>query len=407
MRKYISHSETVNASRHGRTDRLPVMVLKGPRVGVDKATTVSGSAMKEWQSLKVPPGANGLGAFQKYPRNCWYVAAGKAEVGERPLGRKLHDEHVVLFRKQNGQPVALSDHCPHRGFRLSDSKVIGDSIKCGYHGMVFNESGQCTRMAGPGIVPKAMRVKAYPVVEKRLYIWIWLGDPAKADPSLIPPTPYEDNDDFDHEFYFPLPFAGNVQLAQDNLLDSTHVSHLHAGLLDNEDRTEFAAMAREVPSIEGNNIKRVITMENFVANESIRKLWHVPVGKPLTRVITVVSHLPCAVNIQNEFFDPAEGNRVISQRVTAIGLVPADRNHAYHFTAVSSSFRQTDEDKQAQLRVLKQDVFAIEQIQKYFDDDRAHAVEITVPSDKLGVISRRLIDAMVRREEQEGSGRPS
>lgn len=361
--------------------------------------------MKEWQSLKVPPGSNGVGAFQRYPRDCWYVAAGGVEVADRPLGRKLHGEHVVLYRKADGKPVALSDHCPHRGFRLSESKVIGDSIKCGYHGMVFNELGQCTKMSGPGIVPQIMRVKAYPLVERRLYIWIWLGDPEKANPSLIPVTPYEGNDQFDHRFYFPLPFSGNVQLAQDNLLDSTHVSHLHAGLLDNEDRTEFAAMAREVPSVEGNSIKRVITMENFVANESIQQLWHVPVGKPLTRVITVTSHLPCAVNIQNEFFDPTEGNRVVSQRVTAIGLTPADRNHAYHFTAVSSSFRQSDEDVQAQLRVLKQDVFAIEQIQKYFEEDGGQAVEITVPSDKLGIISRRLIDEMVRREEHAGSGR--
>ena len=340
-----------------------------------------------------------LGPFQRYPKNCWYVAAGGVEVGRKPLGRKLLGKHVVLFRKENGDPVAMDDHCPHRGFRFSDSKLVGDSVQCGYHGMIFNTQGQCTKMTGAGAVPRVLRVQTYPLVEKRLYIWIWMGDPAKADPALIPATPYEERTDFDHQYYYPLPFAGNFQLAQDNLLDSTHVSYLHAGLLDNEDKVEFTS-ADEVASIDGNNIKRVITMTDFVPNESVHKIWHVPVGKPLKRVITVVNHLPCAVNIQNEFFD-MESGEVISQRVTAIGLVPADRNHAYHFTAVSSSFRQTEEDKEAQLRVLNQDVYACEQIQKHFEEDPDTAVEIAVPTDKLGVLSRRLIDAMLRKEEGE------
>jgi hypothetical protein len=94
-----------------------------------------------------------------------------------------------------------------------------------------------------------------------------------------------------------------------------------------------------------------------------------------------------------------DGGRIVSERVTAIGLVPADRNHAYHFTAVSSSFRQTDEDKEAQLRVLNQDIYACEQIQKHFEEDAESAVEISVQTDKLGITSRRLIDAMVRKEE--------
>jgi vanillate O-demethylase monooxygenase subunit len=257
-------------------------------------------------------------------------------------------------------------------------------------------------MTATGAVPRVMRVQTYPLVEKRLYIWIWMGEAAKADPALIPPTPYETENSFHHVYYYPLPFAGNFQLAQDNLLDSTHVSYLHAGLLDNEDRVEFTS-AEEVASIDGNNIKRVITMRGFVPNESVHKIWHVPIGRPLTRVITVVNHLPCAVNIQNEFFDMENGGQIVSRRVTAIGLVPADRNHAYHFTAVSSSFRQTEEDKEAQLRVLKQDIYACEQIQRYFEENPDTAVETNVVSDKLGILSRRLIDNMLRVEEAHGS----
>jgi phenylpropionate dioxygenase-like ring-hydroxylating dioxygenase large terminal subunit len=358
--------------------------------------------MNKMPTLKPINPARSLGAFQRYPKNCWYVAAGRIEVDRKPLGRKLLDEHVVLFRKVNGEPVAMVDHCPHRGFRFSNSRLLGDTIQCGYHGMIFNEQGRCIKMTGSGAVPQVMRVRTFPLVEKRLYIWIWMGDPEMADPSLIPKTPYEDNEEFDHQFYYPLPFAGNFQLAQDNLLDATHVSFLHAGLLDNEDRVEFTSA--DIDShVHGNAITRVITMRNFVPNESVEEIWHVPAGRPLTRKITVVNHLPCAVNIQNQFFDMENGGALISERVTAIGLVPADRNHAYHFTAVSSSFRQTNRDKEAQLRVLQQDIFAIEQIQLHFEESPDTAVETTVASDRLGIMSRRLIDDMVRREESSAS----
>lgn len=342
------------------------------------------------------PSTQSFGAFQRYPRNAWYVAAGIPEVTRQPFARKLLGEEVVLYRKENGDPVAMQNHCPHRGYRFSDSKVKGDSIQCGYHGMVFDEHGRCTKIAGGGAVPGVMRVRAYPVAERLHYVWIWMGDPAQADPAEIPTPPYADEKDFDHQYYYPLPMAANWQLLQDNLLDATHVSHLHEGLIDNEDNLELLN-AEISSSVEGRNITRILTMRNFVANESVARIWHVPTGRPLTRIITVVNALPCAVNIQNQFFDPADDNRIVSERCTNIGLTPADEGHSYHFTAVSSSFRQTEEDKAAQLTVLQQDIDACEAVQRYFEDC-PDAVEISVPADKLGIISRRIIDEMVETE---------
>jgi hypothetical protein len=170
-------------------------------------------------------------------------------------------------------------------------------------------------------------------------------------------------------------------------------------LFDDAERTEFTDSAQIAQSVVGNVITYTLTFKNFVPNESVEKLWHVPAGKPVRRVITAITDLPCAVFIQNQFFELVNGGKVISERCTSIGLVPADLGHGYHFTAVSSSFGQTEEDKQAQAHVLSQDVFAIEQIQKYFEEHPDTAVETTVPTDKLGILSRRLMDELVRKEE--------
>lgn len=43
----------------------------------------------------------------------WYVAAWGEEVTRRPMRRVFLDEPVVLYRKQDGTPVAMSDRCLH------------------------------------------------------------------------------------------------------------------------------------------------------------------------------------------------------------------------------------------------------------------------------------------------------
>ena len=68
---------------------------------------------------------------------------------------------------RRAESLAAFQHFP-RNYRFSDSKLLGDSIQCGYHGMVFNAQGRCTKMTGAGAVPHVMRVRTYPVVEKRV-----------------------------------------------------------------------------------------------------------------------------------------------------------------------------------------------------------------------------------------------
>ena len=57
-------------------------------------------------------------------RNYWYVAAWDHEIGREPLGRTLLGEPVVMFRKQDGTPVAFEDRCCHRRAPLSLGRVV-------------------------------------------------------------------------------------------------------------------------------------------------------------------------------------------------------------------------------------------------------------------------------------------
>jgi len=86
-------------------------------------------------------------------RNCWYVAGWSHDITREPQQRMLLGEPVVLYRKQDGNVVALEDRCVHRLAPLSKGRVEGNGLRCLYHGFLFNDDGRCTQIPGPGAHP--------------------------------------------------------------------------------------------------------------------------------------------------------------------------------------------------------------------------------------------------------------
>lgn len=121
-------------------------------------------------------------------KNCWYCAGWDYELSQAKdalLARSLGGEPIVLYRKPDGGVVAMEDRCCHRQAPLSLGSKEGDAIRCGYHGMKFGPDGVCLEIPGQSMIPPKAQVRTYPVIEKDNWIWVWLGDPAKADPAHI------------------------------------------------------------------------------------------------------------------------------------------------------------------------------------------------------------------------------
>jgi vanillate O-demethylase monooxygenase subunit len=187
------------------------------------------------------PTANGRQSFNPkssmpddFIYDAWYVAAWGEEITRTPLRRVLLDEPVVFYREANGSPVALADRCVHRAYPLSRGTVDGDEIVCGYHGFKFAPGGACTWVPGQATVPKSARVRSYALVESGPFVWIWMGDPAAADPATIP----------DHRFTtdpaWPLirdmrTLQARYALVIDNLMDLSHETFIHAATIGTDD----------------------------------------------------------------------------------------------------------------------------------------------------------------------------
>ena len=165
-------------------------------------------------------------------RECWQVAAFSDEVQRTVLARRVVDEAVVLFRATNGVVTALADRCAHRGVPLSLGRVVEDGIQCGYHGMCFDASGRCIVVPGQETVPDRAVVRSYPIVERNRLVWIWMGDPANAEPDFIPDVHWFDDPEWTAVFGY-LHVAADYRLLVDNLLDLSHETFVHGDTIGN------------------------------------------------------------------------------------------------------------------------------------------------------------------------------
>ena len=186
-----------------------------------------------------------------FPSDFWYVAAIDHEVRRQELMRRvICNVPVVLWRGGDGTPHALEDRCCHRHMPLSDGRLIGDLVECPYHGLQYDSAGACVKIPSQPSVPPQARVRAFPVVERDRWIWIWMGDPARADPADIEDFHWLDDPKWRGKPDL-LHLEGNYLLLVENLLDLTHLQFVHRTTLG----TDAIAGAPIVAERDGNRVR--------------------------------------------------------------------------------------------------------------------------------------------------------
>jgi phenylpropionate dioxygenase-like ring-hydroxylating dioxygenase large terminal subunit len=165
--------------------------------------------------------------MSQYLRNAWYVAALSPQVDRTLKPVRLLGEAVVLYRTEDGRPVALEDACPHRKLPLSMGRIKGDAVECGYHGLTFDCSGKCIDAATQQRIPPFARVRSYPVCDRYGLLWIWMGDPTQADEGGIIQIETYDDPHWHVTRGDSLLIECNYLWLVDNLLDPSHVAWVH------------------------------------------------------------------------------------------------------------------------------------------------------------------------------------
>jgi vanillate O-demethylase monooxygenase subunit len=338
-----------------------------------------------------------------YVRNAWYVAAWDHEIGRHLMRRILLDEPVVLFRTDSGKPVALEDRCCHRQAPLSQGRLIGNTVKCGYHGLEFDTNGICTKIPSQDRVPASARVRAYPVVEKNHWLWIWMGEPAKADPSLIEDFHWLEDPAWRFGGSY-LHVEANYLLVVENLLDTTHLPFLHPNTLGTD---AFARSEFEVRR-DGDRI----TVSRYLMNElpaAFHKQmggfpdgmkvdrWQVTHYGPPAFVKLDVGSAPVGARVR-------EGDR--SQGVNMWNLnaiTPETGNTAHYFFAQAYNFRLDEPWVADMLRkqihtIFLEDMAMIKAQQQNMDLGPTPIVNLG--QDKAWVAMRQIVERLAKEEQQ-------
>lgn len=163
-----------------------------------------------------------------HPRNAWYMAGWDRDVAPGAVvAMSILGQMLALARDDAGAVFAMEDRCPHRAAPLSLGKCDGGGIRCWYHGVRFAADGRAVEIPGQDTIPAALRVRTFPVVERHAAIWVWMGDPALANPdTIVDFVGYRDP----AWAMTPgrLDYQAPARLIHDNLLDLSHIAYVHA-----------------------------------------------------------------------------------------------------------------------------------------------------------------------------------
>jgi phenylpropionate dioxygenase-like ring-hydroxylating dioxygenase large terminal subunit len=278
-------------------------------------------------------------------KNAWYVAAWADELAGSPVGRRICDEPVVLFRDASGKASALADFCCHRAAPLSVGTLVENGLQCGYHGMVYGGDGVCVHIPGQVHIPPKARVRSYPLVEKDALLWIWMGDTNAADPAQIVDYPFHNdtaNWPHKHAMY---EIAGSSMLMVDNLMDLTHLAYVHTTTIGGNAKAHVEAIMDTHPTETG--LKFTRWMLETAPPPTYRK-GAPQLGDKIDRWQEFEFIAPAAVLQYTGATDANTGayDRGIRDGGFQLrifhGLTPATDTTSYYFWSGSNGYRQTE-----------------------------------------------------------------
>lgn len=337
-----------------------------------------------------------------YPKNCWWIAARSEEIARKPLGRWLLDQPVVLYRKEDGQVVALEDRCAHRWAPLSAGRVIGDSLVCGYHGFRYNAEGRCVEIPSQRDIPNGAKVKAYTVVERNPLVWIWMGDPNRIGEIPIPDLEHVTNDDWVRIGDY-MHLDANYFLLQENVLDLTHFAFVHATTLEFEGWDS----GKDEVFLEGPTINFRRTTKKI----PLSPLLTVPIGLKSGETADTTTFgtmlLPGVHTAGIDIEDPFRGKnsgRDYHFRIAHF-TTPESPTTTHYWWAVGQNYgsqlsKESDQVHKMIVAAFHQDKEVLENIQRVVARDPRHAesTEVSVVSDRSALQARKILRTMLERD---------
>lgn len=348
-------------------------------------------------------------------KNCWYAAGFSSEFEPgQPSGMTIAGQPMVAWRSADGEVGIFDARCAHKRFPLWDGKILdGDILQCPYHGFAYDLTGRCVDI--PALrdrsdrLPARARIYKYPTIEQDGLVWVWPGDPSRADNTQPPPTPEIDSDDWETGNTEPMHVAASARLLIENLLDLTHFYPLHSGNIGSRADAEVPveierSVENGIPVIATYRPRKdfkfpPMTVDRFGVEFGDQLQTHRMVGPAMFHVIIAVAP-PGGLGT------PEERSFVLYQTIT-----PVDDSRLVWRRSINTpaGSRWAKDESRSLLEVLvetaptvvSEDWWALEEQQKMFAYPDGRYEEVHIKSDGPMMMGRRLLDELEAAESQD------
>jgi phenylpropionate dioxygenase-like ring-hydroxylating dioxygenase large terminal subunit len=318
----------------------------------------------------------------------WYPLMPMEMLKDGPKPFRLLGRDLVLWVDGEGNPSVMDDRCCHRTAKLSKGFYQDGRLACGYHGWKFGSDGTVLRI--PQLPPerqKATRMgtPSYLAASRYGYLWACL-----SDAPLFPIPDFEEEaEGFRRidEFYEPWSCAG--LRIMENSFDNAHFSFVHRASfgdqghpepakLEIEEHPDGFLMITEVPVRNPEIQKKVLNMESDTTVRSMRGRWYMPFLRKLRirypnglshSIVTAATPVDDATSMVVQFVFRND----TEEQAKAADVIAFDR-------------LVTNEDRD----ILESTDFDVPLDQT--------GREYNMPSDRPGVLMRRMLAAAIARQ---------
>lgn len=342
-----------------------------------------------------------------FPKNTWYVACTPDEIENKPLGRTICNEKIVFFRGKGGVVAAVEDFCPHRGAALSMGYVQDGNLVCGYHGLVMGCEGKPVAMPMQRVGGFPC-IKAYPVIERHGFIWVWPGQAEMADEALIPDLEWANSDEwaFGGGLYH---VKSDYRLMIDNLMDLTHETYVHSDSIGQEEIDETPVKT----VVEDGIVKTSRHMENIIAppfwQAAMKSAGLNPedfVDRWQVSCFHAPSHVLIDVGVALHGHGGKDAPKDKRVRATVVDFMTPETEHSHwYFWGMARNFKPedaalTEAIRTGQGKIFSEDLAVLEAQQQNLERHPERRL-LMLNIDAGGVQARRIIDKLLQQEQSE------
>jgi vanillate O-demethylase monooxygenase subunit len=252
-------------------------------------------------------------------------------------------------------------------------------------------------------VPRTARLRSYPVVEQDSFVWVFIGDPDRADASRIPRAPWLDSPGYTTVAGME-PLAARFGLLVDNLLDLSHETYLHGGYIGTPE-VASTPITTQVDEEAG-----VVSVSRHMDDAECPPFYARSTGLSgrIARWQDIEYTPPCLYTLHSRIapvgsLPNPDGSDPDAFHVEVVYAITPETEHTTHdFWAVARDFALDDQGvsdflAEQNRTVVLQDVEALDVLEKVIAAEADGYQELSINIDTGGLAARRMLAALVDR----------